>query len=569
MADSDEETYRFRKRKPEDDKIISCPFLDTIQRSNLDFDLEPTCSICLQRGPHIYACCVCGKFFRGRSRSSPAHTHSVEQGHYVFVHLLNATFHCLPDDYEIKDASLNDIRDALRPRFDSHEISLLDSNARLSRDLFGRLHLPGFVGLNNLKKTDYINAVVQALAHVRPLRDWFLANNEQVTANAHHKNRAAVEVTKCFGELVRKMWSNKRFKNHIDPYMLVNAITSSSKFQIGRQADAGEFIAWLLHQLHLGTSGGVKSKKKHKSIIEKVFQGKVNVTTRQAKRKNILQMDKDAEDDRAGSDVEESQTQSIETNDEANETIEIEETTMNTRFLQLTLDIAEKPLFRDEDGGLVIPQEPLVTVLMKFDGVTFCDSISRDGRPQRRKYALQKLPDYLILHLARFKNNQYSREKNPTIVAFPVKNLDLSDYVKPIETRLSLPKEDEIQKMSTRELKELMRQHGQVSVAEKCTEKKDLLDSALGLLQKQSPNLISDKYDLVANIIHDSPADVGREGSYDVLQEGSYKCHVQNKASNQWYEIQDLHVQEIMPQQIGVSESFVLIFERKSAQQQT
>jgi U4/U6.U5 tri-snRNP-associated protein 2 len=73
------------------------------------------------------------------------------------------------------------------------------------------------------------------------------------------------------------------------------------------------------------------------------------------------------------------------------------------------------------------------------------------------------------------------------------------------------------------------------------------------------------KYDLVANIIHESPADVGREGKHDPLQEGSYKCHVQNRSTQQWYEIQDLHVQEVMPHQIGISESYLLIFERKTS----
>lgn len=82
---------------------------------------------------------------------------------------------------------------------------------------------------------------------------------------------------------------------------------------------------------------------------------------------------------------------------------------------------------------------------------------------------------------------------------------------------------------------------------------------------KTLPDLLTDKYDLVANITHQSPADVGREGKHDPLQEGSYKCHVQHRGTKQWYEIQDLHVQEIMPQQIGLSESYVLIFERKSA----
>ena len=93
------------------------------------------------------------------------------------------------------------------------------------------------------------------------------------------------------------------------------------------------------------------------------------------------------------------------------------------------------------------------------------------------------------------------------------------------------------------------------------------MDAAVDFCCKSLPNLLADKYDLVANITHDSPADVGREGKHDPLQEGSYKCHVQHKASNQWYEIQDLHVQETMPQLIGVSESYLLIFERKSAQQ--
>jgi len=97
-------------------------------------------------------------------------------------------------------------------------------------------------------------------------------------------------------------------------------------------------------------------------------------------------------------------------------------------------------------------------------------------------------------------------------------------------------------------------------------EKDELVQTVVDFCVKQLPDLLADKYDLVANITHESPADVGREGKHDPLQEGSYKCHVQHRGTKQWYEIQDLHVQEIMPQQIGLSESYVLIFERKSAQ---
>jgi len=451
---------RKRKIQDEQDEMQICPFLDTIQRSVLDFDLEPACSVSLVKGPHIYACLVCGKYFRGRGSSTPAYTHAVEESHFVFCHLSKGTFHCLPDDYEIQDPSLQDIRDALHPTFTKAEIAKLDSNTELARDLFGRMYLPGFVGLNNHHKTDGINAVVQALAHVRPLRDFFLGKHHDdhlSDASQQQKHRSSYDVTRCFGELVRKLWSDRRFKSHVDPHMLVNAIAAASNKKYGaagRQVEAGEFMAWFLHQLHLGTGGSLKKKKKKStSIIEQTFQGQVRVTTRQAKRQTFKRTNSDEQDDRAGSDAEDdnedAEMKEASQKEEQEDEIRIEETTVDSHFLQLTLDISEKPLFRDEDGGLVIPQEPLVTVLKKFDGVTFTDALSRSGVAQKRKYALQKLPDYLILHLNRFKTNEYSREKNPTIVAFPVKNLDLSDYVQPEGGHRPIPPtEDQVRQMS-------------------------------------------------------------------------------------------------------------------------
>jgi hypothetical protein len=38
-----------------------------------------------------------------------------------------------------------------------------------------------------------------------------------------------------------------------------------------------------------------------------------------------------------------------------------------------------------------------------------------------------------------------------------------------------------------------------------------------------------------------------------VLNDGAYKVHLQHKATGQWFELQDLHVNEISPQQIGAS----------------
>jgi len=517
-------------------------------------------------------------------------------------------------------------------------VDKLDKDRELARDLFGRRYLPGFVGLNNLNRTDYLNAVVTALGHVKPLRDFFLmaANNTNssnghksgggvVPLNGKSKKRLVQQIehaefsplAKSFSLLLRNMWSPHRFKSSVDPHMLVQAVSvaSNKRYHVGKQADAGEFLAWLLHQLHLGVGGedGKRKKKKKSkrpeksgatSVIHDTFMGRVEVTTavrtrrrrgEEAALKILNQGGMEAsenpsaeediidEDDRAGSDDEETiQRKRLkrETHQSlANETVIVEdETVTETDFLQLTLDIPEKPLFKDEDGGLVIPQEPLVNVLRKFDGVSFGDVLAMQQQSpensgsngtivsKKRRYRLKKLPNYLILHLSRFKRNGFFVEKNPTIVMFPVKNFDLSSYVFPEGGRDKVPTEEEVKGMSTKELKNILIKYDRADLANNAIEKNELLQHCLDFVSTSLPDLLADKYDLVANITHDIPVEVGREGKQrNPLEEGSYRCHVQHKATGQWYEIQDLNVRETMPQLIGVSESYLLIFERKVA----
>jgi hypothetical protein len=81
-------------------------------------------------------------------------------------------------------------------------------------------------------------------------------------------------------------------------------------------------------------------------------------------------------------------------------------------------------------------------------------------------------------------------------------------------------------------------QHGRDDLSQNVIEKAELVEKTIYFVTKSLPDMLADKYDLVANITHDSPADVGREGQHDPLQEGSYKCHVQHRAARQWYEMQ-------------------------------
>lgn len=67
-----------------------------------------------------------------------------------------------------------------------------------------------------------------------------------------------------------------------------------------------------------------------------------------------------------------------------------------------------------------------MTLMKKFDGKGF---VEEPVTCIKKKYRIYKLPKYLIIHIKRFVKNDYFIEKNPTIVNFPIKNLDLSEFV--------------------------------------------------------------------------------------------------------------------------------------------
>lgn len=69
--------------------------------------------------------------------------------------------------------------------------------------------------------------------------------------------------------------------------------------------------------------------------------------------------------------------------------------------------------------------------------------------------------------------------------------------------------------------------------------------------------MMTNKYDLVANIVHDGEPN-----------KGTFRVHIFHKANSQWYEMQDLHVTEILPQMITLTESYIQIYERISRKEE-
>ncbi|KAI7690153.1 hypothetical protein SSS_03914 [Sarcoptes scabiei] len=456
---SDIETKQFAKDqnvpKIMDNRSRYCPYLDTINRGLLDFDFEKLCSISLSK-INVYACLVCGKYFQGRGIGTHAYMHSVSCGHHVFLNLNTLKFYCLPDNYQIIDSSLDDIIYVLKPTFTSAEIKKLSSNDKLSIAFDGTSYLPGIVGLNNIKQNDYCNVILHAMSHVSKIRSYFLTESHSETFKLISDPYSSLLLQR-FAELLRKLWNPKNFKAHVSPHEMLQAVVLSSKkrFQITKQGDPIEFLSWLLNAVNLALR---KIKKDEASIIYKTFRGSMKTFTRK-----VIPIDK-----------------SIEEKLELMEDEEYAEKCEDSKFLYLTLDLPPTPLFRDEMSESIIPQVPISRLLAKFDGVsekeykTYKDSYLK-------RFVITKFPKFLILYIKRFTRNTFFLEKNPTIVNFPIKNVDLTElYYQDSETKNNEGGEERI------------------------------------------------SYDLIANIVHDGQPESGK---------GTYRIHLLHKESGSRYKI--------------------------------
>ncbi|XP_067939184.1 ubiquitin carboxyl-terminal hydrolase 39-like [Watersipora subatra] len=461
-----------QKRAAVDPRSRQCPYLDTINRSVLDFDFEKLCSVSLS---HIncYACLVCGKYFQGRGQKSHAYTHSVLEGHHVFLNLETHKFYCLPDNYEIIDSSLDDIIYVLNPVFTRTMIEQLDTTSKQCIAYDGNSYLAGIVGLNNIKANDYCNVIMQTLSHVAPVRDYFLREENYKGIKRPPGDQMSL-LPHRFGELIRKLWNPRNFKAHVSPHEMLQAVVLCSKkrFQITKQGDPVDFMSWFLNALHTALNG---TRKLNSSIINKTFRGKMKVYSRKIPTSETSEAEK-----------------AVMFNSGA-----YEEKVEDTQFLYLTCDLPAMPLYPDELKENIIPQVPLASILAKFNGVTEKEYKTYKESTMKR-FEITKLPPYIIVFIKRFTKNQFVHEKNHTIVNFPIKNVDFG---------------------------ELLTDEGKTR--HKYTH-----------------------YDLLSNIVHDGDP-----------KSGVYLAHVLHKGSTKWFELQDLHVMDRLPQMIPLSESYVQVYE--------
>ncbi|KAJ4408151.1 Ubiquitin carboxyl-terminal hydrolase 10 [Didymella pomorum] len=389
--DEDESALAAPKRQAAPDAGYTDLYLDTINRKVLDFDFEKLCSVTLSN-INVYACLVCGKYFQGRGPKSQAYFHALEEGHHVYVNMETKKVYVLPEGYEVKSKSLDDIKFVVDPRMSKTEVARLDKDAKVSWDLSNKEYTPGYVGMNNIKANDYFNVVIQALSHVVPLRNYFML--EDLSSRP--------QIAQRYSTLVRKIWNPRAFKTHVSPHELLQeiALRSSKRFNLTEQSDPVDFLSWFLNNLHLAV-GGSKTKP-GSSIVQKVFQGNLKI-----------------------------ESQEITARADAGDRLRFEDAAVKsaiTKFMILTLDLPAAPLFQDALEKNIIPQVPLTTILNKYNGIQ-----PQEKMKDRVRYRLlHPLPPYLLFNIKRFSKNKFVSERNPTIVTFPVnQSLDMSPYVEP------------------------------------------------------------------------------------------------------------------------------------------
>ncbi|KAL5342599.1 snRNP assembly factor [Aspergillus crustosus] len=372
-------------------------YLDTINRQILDFDFEKLCSVSLSN-INVYACLVCGKYFQGRGPRSHAYYHALEVGHHVFVNMGTKKVYVLPEGYEVKNKSLDDIRYVVDPYYTKDEVVKLDKEVKDALDLSGKRYRPGFVGMNNIKANDYLNVVAQSLAHVLPIRNYFLLHE--------FPQPGTPQLVLRFGTLVRKLWNPKAFRSHVSPHELLQeiALRSSKRFTLTQQSDPVEFLSWFLNNLHLALGGSKKPSKSPTSVVHASFQGHLRIESQAIT---------------AHSDTQNARLVFTESGTINNQT---------TPFLILTLDLPPTPLFQSVNRESIIPQVPLTTLLNKYNGIAASEKLAHRVRHR----LLHPLPPYLMFHIKRFSKNRFVSERNPTIVTFPSpRSLDMSPYVEP------------------------------------------------------------------------------------------------------------------------------------------
>eukprot|EP01063_Lacrimia_lanifica_P003165 TRINITY_DN11687_c0_g1_i1.p2 TRINITY_DN11687_c0_g1~~TRINITY_DN11687_c0_g1_i1.p2 ORF type:complete len:564 (+),score=226.77 TRINITY_DN11687_c0_g1_i1:64-1692(+) len=375
-----------------------CPYLSLINRTELNFDRENKCSQTLQT-TNTYMCLVCGEIFHGRSKTTPAYVHALQNEHYVFADMLTGQIWCLPDMYEVLDDSLADIQHNLNLFYTKHQIEACLRTPITGHRLLSRTEFQvGYVGLNAIQQSNYINSVLQAMLHVDDMvRHYMLPF-------AYKKEASRSALRDSVGHLFKKVWNPHNYVGQVSPRLLLEQVEKESQgrfkgSEFGDPQRLMHFLLGALNEAERKASG--KAKSRRSTVIEQCFQGRMVQTSTEYRVSGGM----------GGEGRAPLSTASSEHN-----------------FFTLPVPLPERPLSREESERNKVAQEHLQVLLQKYNGrQETLKGTSRDCI-KGTKYIISKLPKYLVLFFERnIRLEDGVVKKNQSIVKTPVAALDLRD----------------------------------------------------------------------------------------------------------------------------------------------
>ncbi|XP_004639115.1 inactive ubiquitin carboxyl-terminal hydrolase 50 [Octodon degus] len=258
-------------------------------------------------------------------------------------------------------------------------------------------HPPGVAGLRNLGNTCYMNAVLQCLASVPPLAQYF-RSGQYVTA----LRKDCREVATAFAYLLTDLWLGD--PDCVSPEQFWAALGRlHPAFTRRTQQDAQEFLLYVLNALHEALrkyhrrSCEKRSTQKccrkvtssETSIITQLFEGQLNYSIMCLKCENC--------------------------------------TFKNEVFTVLSLPIPSEYECTLQDCLQCFCQRDTLTWSNQIH-CSFCETKQETAV----RAGISKAPKIIIFHLKRFDIQGQVKRKLRTDIHYPLANLDLTPYVSPV-----------------------------------------------------------------------------------------------------------------------------------------
>lgn len=306
----------------------------------------------------------------------------------------------VPNSPRARASTYSHVHDVVMYNLSEAEISKHDQNVPM-----------GVIGLRNLGNTCFLNSSLQCLSATIPLTDYFLGYDYRSEINKNNFLGTGGKLVTAYAELSKHMWLGS--KSVIEPIDFKKQLqTFAPQFLGYHQHDAQELLAFLLDGIHEdlnrvkerpyvedrdcdGTNDendAVENWKnylrRNKSLIVDMFQGQLRNTCKCLKCGHV-----------------------------------------NIRFepfMYLSLPITKACKSIDDCMDLYLKED-----ILKGADQYYCDKCKQhaDGT---KKQDIWMLPPVLIVHLKRFKYNEYGKvgSKNDASIQHPVVEWDLKSRVK-------------------------------------------------------------------------------------------------------------------------------------------